>query len=93
MCIIVYYVSFGIHFVGRSLFILKYRKVNYCKIRNSIIKTAILSDRKHFLICIYNVSENLFKKYGSKQNNNSFADFLLCLNVLSFIFNIFLVLC
>jgi len=93
MCITAYYVSFEIHFVERSfLFISKYWKVNYCKIWNNIIKTAILFDRKHFLICIYNVSKDLFKKYGSKQNSDSFGNFLLYLNILSFIFNIFLVL-
>jgi len=38
--------SFGVHFCSHE-------KVNYCKIRNDIIKTAISSDGKHFLICIY----------------------------------------
>ena len=44
--------------LSNSYFYLFYIKVDYCKIANSIIKTAILSDSKYFLICIY-VSEVL----------------------------------
>jgi len=41
---------------------LSYKKINYCKIRNSIIKTAMLFDRKHFLVYIC-VSKVLFLAY------------------------------
>jgi len=34
-------------------FCFSYEKVNYCKIRNGIIKAATSSDRKHFLVYIY----------------------------------------
>jgi len=40
-------------------FCLSYEKINYLKIRNSIIKIVISSDRKYFLVCIY-VSKILF---------------------------------
>jgi len=47
-------------------FCLSYEKVNCYNIQ--FIKTAMLSDRKYFLVCIY-VSEILFlfKKYEKKQ--------------------------
>jgi len=44
--------------LSNAHFYLSYGKLNYCNIRNSIIKTAI-SDRKHFLEYIY-VSKILF---------------------------------
>jgi len=42
-----------------TYFCLSYEKLNYCKIQNSIIKTAVLFDKKYLLACIY-VSKILF---------------------------------
>jgi len=46
-------------------FCLLYKKFNYCKIRNSIMKTAMSSYRKHFLVCIY-VSKILFLAFNQE---------------------------
>jgi len=40
--------GFHVHF--QMLMLLIYEKVNYYEIRNSIIKTAVSFDRKHFLV-------------------------------------------
>jgi len=49
--------------------ILFYEKVNYCKIRNSIIKIAVSFDRKSFLVSIY--ASKIFSFYLRNINQNS----------------------
>jgi len=36
-------------------FCLSYKKINYCKIQNGIVKNTISSDGKYFLVCIKNI--------------------------------------
>ena len=64
-----------------SYFCLSYEKINNCKIANSIIKTTISSDRRHFLVCIYVSKVSLlFKKYNLKMKSyNEISDFYLFL--------------